>query len=687
MFAACCRQCGIYALSAAVLLLVVPLRAERTILADDYAGKLRGMWVGELLGNYAGRPVEGQIARGGLMYTVDWPGARPPAGEPWDGDDDTCFEFLYARMLDPGNPDFVSTDPTPADVGQFWADHMPPSAWYIANRQGRYLIEDGIAPPASGTMGRNMHWYAIDAQITTEALGALAPGLRQRGADLAETFGSVSNSGYSLHAAQFYSAMYSAAAMKTSTTAADVEAVVDSALAVVPATSRSHDVITHARALYQDDRDDGNGLLDWSTSQTSFYDAWYADPAQTHGRYYQWYESSVNLGMTVLALLYGQGDFQQTVEYGVLGGFDGDCNPATAGGVIGLMSGYDGLPTALTDGLPTEYEASRERPYWLEEIDRLATMDEVVAMFQSAAEAQILLAGGSITGSGSERTYHLPDADLLMPPVLLEDPAGPAGLVGAVRALGGTVTPHASVEFLPDGTDAHDLAGIADGIVDVTHNGRRAYSTRDASATQPAGGDWYELAFDAPVRFEGLTFSEGDFVWGGGQALNMPPSYDPAGGYFTTLTVEIYRDGQWVAVDGLTLSEALDPYTFYQQIDLDFDAVVSDRIRIRGSAGGSEEFTSILELTAWGQPGGDVDADGDIDAEDLATLGLHWSPGGSGMAWTDGDFDADGDVDAADLARLGMHWSPAGVAVPEPATLGLLLLAGACLTRRHRSVG
>lgn len=80
---------------------------------------------------------------------------------------------------------------------------------------------------------------------------------------------------------------------------------------------------------------------------------------------------------------------------------------------------------------------------------------------------------------------------------------------------------------------------------------------------------------------------------------------------------------------------------------------------------------------------GDCDRDADIDAADLATLGLNWAPGATDSNWAEGDFDGDGDVDSTDLAQLGMHWSPGGVAVPEPATAGLLVVAAVGFLRRR----
>lgn len=59
---------------------------------------------------------------------------------------------------------------------------------------------------------------------------------------------------------------------------------------------------------------------------------------------------------------------------------------------------------------------------------------------------------------------------------------------------------------------------------------------------------------------------------------------------------------------------------------------------------------------------GDANRDNAVDSVDLATVGLYWNPGGTGMTWQDGDFDFDGDVDGNDLARVALYWLPGGYA-------------------------
>jgi len=568
------------ALVAALLVAAAsPALAERTLNADDYLDRLRGLWLGEVLGNYAGRPYEGAYTvRGGVpIETIDW--SRFIATNPWVGDDDTGFEYMNIDLLT------QYPVPCPSQTSYVWRKHVPLPSFYIANRQARWLMADGTTYPDTGSLRNNMHWYSIDSQITTESVGASAPGMRQRASDLAGRLGSVTNDGYAVHAAQFYAAMYAAAPLET-----DVEAVVAKGLEVVPATSRTYAIIQDVRAWYAADKADG--VLDWRATQERIYDTYVG--AGSMGRYRNWVESSVNTALTTLAILYGQGDFKRTVEIGVAGGFDSDCNPATAGGLVGLMKGWSGLPPDLTGAATDNYHLSTFINYPAD-----TTLTAIARRQQAVAERQILLGGGSIEGEGPARTYHLAAADAVRPPPEKPDPPGPRGLVGAVRAAGGTVTAGASVEKRNPASDRDNLDQIIDGITDVSYNGRLPYTTYDGANPQPAGGDFYQLNFDRQVVFTSLVFYEGDILWNGINA--NPREVEPRGGYFESFTtVEVGNGGvfepAWVTYE----SESLDPYAYFQRIELGFHPIVGDAIRLRGQAGGTQAFTSIVELEAYG---------------------------------------------------------------------------------------
>ena len=57
-----------------------------------------------------------------------------------------------------------------------------------------------------------------------------------------------------------------------------------------------------------------------------------------------WFQAPANVAFVVLGLLYGKGDFGRTIDISTRCGQDSDCNPSTAGGILGTMLGYSNIP-------------------------------------------------------------------------------------------------------------------------------------------------------------------------------------------------------------------------------------------------------------------------------------------------------------------------------------------------------
>jgi len=97
----------------------------------------------------------------------------------------------------------------------------------------------------------------------------------------------------------------------------------------------------------------------------------------------------------------------------------------------------------------------------------------------------------------------------------------------------------------------------------------------------------------------------------------------------------------------------------------------------------------VLNASAisWTAIPGDADLDGSVLLSDLSILAFNWESD-TGMDWSTADFDFNGVVNLADLSALAFHWeeteSAGAPPVPEPMTVGLLVLGGAALLRRRR---
>ena len=569
-----------------VCCLSVPAGAERTISAIELFDRMRGMWLGQLIGNAAGRETEG-------LYSGSTPNPDPcvpwQIKQVWDADDDTDIEYIALHALETYGFDCNS-----CEIAEQWLEHITSQGIYIANKQAWYLMLDGHAPPETGSRTYNEHWYSIDAQIGTEVLGAVSPGLPDVAVDLAGRFGRVTNSGFAVHAAQFYAAMYAHAFFEP-----DVVALVLKGLDVIPRSSRTAAVITDVLDWYLQDANDA--VLDWRATRRELYNKYQG--ADSFGRYYGWWESTINTGATVLALLYGEGDFKQTVQIAVLAGWDCDCNPATAGGLLGIIHGFSGLPADLTDpAVCGNLYLNVSRPGLPDPAASLPQYDTItttVLYMLVLAQENILRNGGARISNRLSWVYSIPLAEPAPPDPGGGDPIGPSGLVGRALAAGMTVTPTASVSRYNLSHDRHDLDSIIDGVSDNSCTGHRPYYTYAPNLADRPELDWYELAFSEPVQFEEVVFHEGDVLWG---KINTYYKQDePLGGFFADLTVQILQDGGYIEPADLQMSPALDRFRMYQSITFRFAPTTGEAIRIIGTPGGSRRFTTILELEVDGR--------------------------------------------------------------------------------------
>lgn len=563
----------------------VQARADRSISADVLHDKMRGMWLGQLIGNAAGRETEGQ-------YSGSAPNSNPAVPwvikQQWDADDDTDTEYVALHTIET-----YGWDCNFAEIADEWRAHTTPSRIYIANKQAWYLMGDGYLPPDTGSRTYNKHWYAIDSQISTEALGAISPGMVQSAVDLAGRFARVTNTGFPVHASQFYAAIYAEAFFEP-----NVVALIARGLSAVPVTSRTYQVITDVLEWYLEDA--GDGVLDWRATRFKLYDRYQG--ASSCGRFYHWVESTVNTGATVIAILYGQGDFKETVQIGVLAGWDCDCNPATAGGLIGIINGFSGLPLDLTDpDICGDVYVNVARPYLPypdQDLPQYEAITSIASRLTYLALWNILDNGGYYTSDGVTRTYHIPDASPVVSEPEKPDPNGPTGLVAEALAAGIGVVPTAAVQRYDADVDRDNLYSIIDGIVDNSYNGHKAYYSYVSNPTARPERDWYQLGFSQPVKFERLTFYEGDVVW---HRINeYHRDDDSLGGFFDDLTVEVLRGDEYIEPANVQMTPDLDRLKMYQAITFDFAPIVGQAIRIIGTAGGTRGYTTIMELEAQG---------------------------------------------------------------------------------------
>ncbi|GAB3887502.1 ADP-ribosylglycohydrolase family protein [Spirosoma agri] len=363
--------------------------AQKTMTKQAIQNKIKGGWAGQLIGCTFGGPTEFQY--NGTMLNDYQP-------IPWyDG-------YMKHTMLNnPGLYDDIYMDLTFVDVFEKKGldasvdEHANAYAtagyglWH-ANQAGRYNILHGLKAPESGHWLNNPHADDIDFQIEADFSGLMAPGMPNTAVQIGDPIGHIMNYGDGWYGGAYVGAMYSLAFVSS-----DINYIVSEALKTIPAQSTFHQCIADVikwHAQYPGD---------WKRNWFEIQKKWSDEVGCPEGVFHPLdIDAKINAAYIVLGLLYGGGDFTKTMEISTRAGQDSDCNPASAGGILGTMLGYDAIPAYWKQGLA---EA--------EDIDFKYTnmsLNDVYAMGMKHALQVITRNGGTIAGDQVTIAVQTPKA-------------------------------------------------------------------------------------------------------------------------------------------------------------------------------------------------------------------------------------------------------------------------------------
>ncbi|KYF61688.1 hypothetical protein BE15_42510 [Sorangium cellulosum] len=337
-------------------------RAQRDRAA--YTERLRAMWVGACIANWTGLRTEGVRVERPFFTDADWgkPLGRDGARidfvllDPCPADDDTDIEAVYLHLMTEAGTLFLS----PEQIRDGWRAHINDFIW-VSNRRARDLMERGVLPPATSDPALNPESLQIDAQLTTEIFGALAPGMPELALRIADLPIRTTAWEHAAHAAQFHVLLFSLAATvdPERPRREEIVRIVREARGYLPDASKAADVIDFVLSEYlaSKDRDDWEAVRDAIARR-------YQEQALAHGFVYRGFtESAINLATGTMALLFGEGSFPRTVQIGTLSGWDSDNGTATMGALVALLGGMAELHRAFPGArLPERYNVHRTRP-------------------------------------------------------------------------------------------------------------------------------------------------------------------------------------------------------------------------------------------------------------------------------------------------------------------------------------
>jgi hypothetical protein len=251
------------------------------------------------------------------------------------GQDDLYVDMTFAKVLDD-----KGLDATTEDFGAMFKEAKY-SLWH-ANLAARRALRRGVPATLSGTPKYNAHANDIDFQIESDFIGLMAPGLPRAANDIAWRAGRVMNYGDGIYGGMFVAGMYSAAFFEK-----DPRKVVEAGLASIPAKSPYGRLIADVLAWSK------QYPGDWKKVWRLVEDRWdKRDPCPDGALRPFNIDAKLNGAYIALGLLYGGGDFGKTLEIATRSGQDSDCNPASAGGILGVILGYNSIPDEWKGGIP-----------------------------------------------------------------------------------------------------------------------------------------------------------------------------------------------------------------------------------------------------------------------------------------------------------------------------------------------
>jgi hypothetical protein len=350
----------------------------RIITHEVLKDKIAGGWAGQTIACTYGGPTEFRFQ--GTMIQNYQPIPWNDHYIKWYFDnspglyDDVYMDLSFVEVFDKYGLD------APIDSFAFAFAHAAYPLWH-ANQAARYNILNGLMPPMSGSWLNNPHADCIDFQIESDFAGLMSPGMPNSAGEICNKIGHIMNSGDGWYGGVYVAAMYSLAFISD-----DIEYIVTEALKAIPDSSEFYKCIKDVINSYKDNPDD------WKKTWFMVEKTWSEDIGCPNGVFCPFnIDAKVNSAYVVIGLLYGQGDFNRTIDIATRAGQDSDCNPATAGGILGAMVGYKKIPGFWKKSL----EEVIDRNFAYTDV----SLNQVSVMGYEQATKMIEKNGGKITKS------------------------------------------------------------------------------------------------------------------------------------------------------------------------------------------------------------------------------------------------------------------------------------------------
>jgi len=298
--------------------------------------KIKGGWAGQTIGVSFGSYTEFRYNGTFIQdyQTIPWhAGYAKELMNTWpDLYDDIYMDLTFVEVMEKEGIDA----PVESFANAF--ANAEYNLWH-ANQAARYNILNGVKDP--GHWLNNPHADDIDYQIEADYAGLMNPGMPNSASAISDKIGHIMNYGDGWYGGVYVGAMYSLAFVSD-----DINFIVSEALKTIPKKSKFYKCIADVIKWHKQYPDD------WKQTWFELQRHHAEDIGCPDGVFSTFnIDARINAAYIVLGLLYGQGNFTKTMEISTRAGQDSDCNPSSAGGVLGAMMGYSKIPQYWMQGL------------------------------------------------------------------------------------------------------------------------------------------------------------------------------------------------------------------------------------------------------------------------------------------------------------------------------------------------
>ena len=287
---------------------------------NEFLDKVYGCWFGKCLGGAAGAPVEGikkiiEVDDFTEIFNDELP------------NDDLDLQLLWLDVLKKKGTVINS-----CDLADAWIDRC----WYPFSEYGYFMKNymRGIKPPYTGIINNSFFAEGMGCPIRSEIWGVISVGNPELAAQYAYMDACLDHSDNSVYAEQFLAAVESMAFVEQ-----DINKLITLGMKYIPADCRLRKCFEMIIELHKDE-------TTWQEARRILLNK-YSHPDFTN--------VVQNMGILLIALLWGKGDMRNTVNIALKCGYDTDCTCASAGSIVGIIKGYNAIGTNITNLIKDEF--------------------------------------------------------------------------------------------------------------------------------------------------------------------------------------------------------------------------------------------------------------------------------------------------------------------------------------------